>query len=229
MSEHDKTLLKRTGVVVAGLLIILFAWLIFYANFIFHVTGITPNDGDISQYTPVLNVSFSHDIDSKKIVTTMQPDAIGSAIVKNKALTINFDILEVGQKYTVTVKNISSTSGKKLPDQTITFTAKDIPFDKLPASQQEAAMQQQNSPGAANTQDKAYNYIPYGDLNYNLSIDDNNGVIVITAELLLSAADVRSDRNAAIEQYKREVLDYMKKSGLDPTKYQITYTVTESS
>lgn len=82
--------------------------------------------------------------------------------------------------------------------------------------------------------DSILNNLPHSTLDYNLTVAQGtpgveNQKLALDAELLLSAADVRSGRDAAIAAYTQEVRDYITSLGLNPDSYTINYTISESS
>jgi hypothetical protein len=217
---------KRLSIILAPIAVALVAFGV-YQSARFRVVGTDPGTDSVSVISPFIDVTFSKPInkdsvDLKSDTTTLA----GFSIVDDKVLRIKFSNLKLNSKNKIVITEVDSKSGSKLKDLDVSFVAKDIPFQDLSKSQQQAILKLQDTP-SPNRDDPILAYLPHSDLDYKLSANVVQGELTLDAELLLTAADVRIDANAAINSYKKEVTDYIKSIGLDPAKYTINYKVIQ--
>lgn len=221
--------MKKTIILVVGILFAIIAGWLLYSSMTFRITGTTPSLNRVSNISPFIDVHFSKeitldnaDIDSDELGIT------GFDKVDEKTIRVYFGDITVGTRYTVTINHVESTDGKLIEQKNLSFTAKDIPFEKLSAAQRQAILDYQDKTNNIKS-DPVLSYVPYGGLHFQLDANSDSGLLTLVAELRLSAADVKIDREKAIETYKKEVLDYLSGNGIDPSKYQIEYKIAEPS
>ncbi len=207
-----------------------------YASLRFHVTGTTPQTKGLSIYTPTFTIHTNKVLDAKGTSTPVaNENIISSSTVKGRDIEIKI-IFPLSEKktYTITVNSIRAADGSQLINKVFTLQPKDVPYDKLSPKEQKNLIDGQDRPTAIQS-DPLLSHLPYSSLNFNLTgviRADASGkaVVEVDAELLPSAADVKSgNESQVIEQYKQEVLAYIRSVGLDPANYPIVYVVTEPS
>lgn len=197
----------------------------------FRVTKTVPNStGKIATSTGVFRVSLSAPIAGELTRDNLDdPDAIVQEIEKkDKQILVYVRPLESGVTYQFSLLNIRSDKQEVIERYTFKFKATYIPFEKL--SDEEKAIQIEAT-GRNAPVDPIAQYLPHGTLDYNLTgsnetNDEGENIFVLNAELLLTAADVRIGRAAAIKAYKKEVLDFIISKGFKPNDYLIRYTVS---
>lgn len=204
----------------------------------FHITGTDPGTNKVALISPYIRVNFNKQLSSTNLSISADPkEEIKSYSAKNTVLQINLNTpLHADTTYTITIRSISSTSGSTLTNQIIKFTPQDIDYQDLSKEQQQAIMQTQVQRPAAQS-DPILSHLPHGTLDFNLEptfTTDSNGktTLVLEATILPSAADVRGGEaveQAAVDQYKQEVIDYIKSLKLDPASYTIDYKVVPTS
>ncbi|MDB5160724.1 MAG: hypothetical protein JWO96_104 [Candidatus Saccharibacteria bacterium] len=92
--------------------------------------------------------------------------------------------------------------------------------------------QQQEKFDKTATADPILNYLPYGDLGYNIvpTFMDKDGkrILVLNVSVILAGADYKLPAAALdklIAQREQDALSYIKSSGFDTNKYTISYEV----
>ncbi len=219
--------MKRALIIVIGVLIIPFIGLLYYQFFVFHITGTNPGTRQVSNISPFIDINFNKALDEDNIeVNVVEAPITGYDVVNEKTLRIGLGPMDARQEYTIEISKIHSKKGEELVNKTVRFTAKQIPFEKLPKSQKEAILKAQDSSNGSKA-DPILTHLPYDGLNYKLEALYENDSLTIHAELILTAADIRIDREGAIEQYKTQVKDYIASIGFRPDDYNIQYEVTE--
>lgn len=210
-------------------LLILMVGLLYYTLFTFHVTGTTPDTKKFSHLSPFIDIHFNKELDENDLDLSVDQSPItGHSVVDKKTLRIGLDTLELDQEYTIQIYRITAKDGKVITNKFLRFNTKDIPFDKLSKSQSEQILKAQDTPNGPKA-DPILSFLPYSDLHFNLEPIVNSETVEIKAELLLSNADVKTDRTSAIEQYKKEVDDYLNSTKLDISKYNLQYVIIEPS
>lgn len=195
----------------------------------FRVVSVEPDTKNFSAISPFMDVVFSKPLDDKSLIVSSVTSSVAStAVIDKTRLRIYLNNLRADERYVISISSIQSTSGKKMKDLVYDFVAKDIPFDKLSSSQRQAILKYQDTPYPTRN-DPILNFLPHGDLNYELSANVQGTKLIIQARLLLSAADVRINEAAAVAKYKEQVVGYIKSKNLDPSKYTIEYEVVRPS
>lgn len=228
----------KKQLIFIGVLLIAAAIAIFVVSSLrFKVTGTDPKLSAVSTISPTLTINFNKQLSVKGLSVSSGNKLIRNYQISGKKLIITADTpLVIGQKYTLTIKSIQSESGSIIRDKTLTFVVKDIPYDGLSTTAQKKIISQQDQ-NQGLRDDPIMRNLPHSTLDFNLTglittTDGDNGgkgVLVLKAQLLLTASDVSNGRDAAIAQYKQEVIDYIKSIGFDPAKYTIEYQIIESS
>ncbi len=228
---------RKQLIIMAGLLITLvIAASIVYQSLVFRVTKVTPTQtGTIPSSTSLIEVHFNKPLDSsqKYMEKLTDPQKIVSSIeISDKTLRIAVKRLEDGDSYRFAVKDIIARNQKNIDEVAFAFTAEYVPYQKL--SQKEKDLQLSTT-DRGNHEDPIEKHLPYSELSFSLKsgyepkADGSDQQFVVIAELILSATDVRSGRDQAIAAYKKQVEDFIRSKGLDPTAYKITYNITEYS
>ncbi len=228
MENNRPLLLKRLAYAITVVLVAIAGYFV-VVNRHFHLVNTNPTLSKVSTIAPFMKLGFNKDIDPKKVSVTASGDIIGDINVQGKTITLSLKTMAKDKKYSITIKSVTSTGGETITNKTLDFTARFIAFADLPKDQQDTIMQKQ----AANSKiksDPILGHLPYGNADFKLRAKVvGASTLSLQAELLLSAADARTDQNAAIQQYKGEVLDYIKSLGLNPDSYTINYVVVMPS
>lgn len=153
---------------------------------------------------------------------------------RTKVYTVSFivDIQSLKQSYDVSYQWDASSSGNTEKLDEWGTVVKCLPKEKLLYG--DFSCKDMFTELQGNT-DPILNSLPHSTLDYNLTVaQGTTGIkgdqkLILDADLLLSAADVRSGRDAAIAAYTQEVRDYITSLGLNPDSYTINYTISESS
>lgn len=223
---------KLILVIVVILLMISYAGFLVYRNyFTFYLTGTSPRTGSISYLTPYIDISFSQDINTDfNDFGIISEDSIVTTTSTNKrTLRVFLTNLSMNNEYSITIPFIESSEGDRLTDITLEFKAKDISFERLSKEHQQYILKKQDELPNTHT-DPILKHLPHSTLEYELSPlvtqnDNREPILVLEARLLLTSADVKIDPQAATEQYKKSVVEYIKSLQLEPSNYTIRYIV----
>lgn len=235
----SKKLIKKIAVVLVPIIVIGIGFLVYRELFTFYLKNTSPKTSAVSVNSPYLKLNFNKHLEKEGNELTLdnangQPHHI-NLVVDNKTLTVYLpsDLVE-GNEYILKINHVAATEGKTYSGE-LRFTPQDIPYEKLDKAQQEEILRLQDERSESDANDPIMNHLPHSTLNYNLSLYVSDGLgsdvpaerIVLNAEILLTAADVRIDREGAIEQAKQDINSYITSLGLDPASYQIEYSITE--
>jgi len=226
----------RKIIIVAVLLIVIsIAWVIYYSIFVFHISSITPDTGSVSRYAPVLRVHFNKELADGKV--EVSGDIVKSSEVQagNKTLVVYLKELDLKKdaNYHFTISSITSKSGDVIKNKNITFHTKDIAFGKISQEDQKIILDAQQAAKPKLYSDVIFEYLPYSTLTYSIEAhepvsDVPNVKVIITATL--SAADVRIDRNSAVQKAYNDAKTYLSSlKGISLPNYDIQYEVVEPS
>ena len=230
---------KVVGLVVSVVLLIV-GFVIFqvYLALTFRITKTTPKlKGVVTTALQTFVVEFNKELDPDVDYLKNLDDNlkhVAAVKIKGKNLEVRTKPAIDGKQYSFTVKNIKAKNGSVISAVNFNYTARYIPYEQLPKDQRQLIDQQKDQPAEDNP---ILNHLPYGDLHYSLSAEFEEheeesvelGKLRLKAEILLSASDVRTDKDSAIAIYKQEVLDYIKSLGFDPAKFEIIYEIIEPS
>lgn len=75
------------------------------------------------------------------------------------------------------------------------------------------------------------NFLPYTTLSYEIRADLTSGSLVIYADLRIPAIDLSGDtasKQQTVRLYKKQVTDWIKSQGFNPTDYTIEYNYTDN-
>lgn len=219
---------KKLYFLAFGVLTVTSVFLIVRAQ-VFRVTEVSPNVDKVSVISPYLEITFSKNISKDGLSVEATSDIVSKRTITDNKLQLRLSGMKVNKTYTINLENVMSVDGKKITNKSYSFVAKDIPYSRLSDEEQKAISDIQDS-YAPTKSDPILNYLPYGTTEFSLeAVATDNASLVIKADLLLSAADVRSNRQASIDAYRQAVIDYIKSIKLDPNSYNIEYTVIEPS
>jgi hypothetical protein len=111
----------------------------------FHLIKTDPKLSAVASYTTDMTVYYNKPLDAKSIKLYDPGGMVSKTTVGSKTVTFKFRLaLQVDRNYEFFIRSVKSTDGAELKDQSIKFTAKDIPFDKLSAAQQKKVVAQQD-------------------------------------------------------------------------------------
>ena len=200
----------------------------------FRLVGATPGTkGIVSTSTEVFRLTFNHELENKDYTEQLSGDSaelIRSIEVDKNLIYIHLaKTLSEDKSYSFEINNITSIKKELIDVVKFNFKAKYIPYNKLSKDQQNLNLMFTDR---GNTEDPILSILPHDTLNYELdavhSADDYGQYqFSIKLTIILSEADVRINRSAAISQYKAEAYDYIKKKGFKPGDYLIVTEVVE--
>jgi len=222
---------KKPIIIVAALVVIaLVGYLVYFNFFTFNVKSTSPNSNSVSAKAPVLRIVTNRTISDKKIEIDDGSAGIVASVEHNDTtVVVNlYQKLEVDKKYTVTLKNITSTDGYTIPSYTYTFTPKDN--DAYLSTEDNAIiLNRQNQKGAI-LSDPVLNATPIEGEAFVIksSLDatpNGKGTVSIRVYIYLNRDDM-ANYDSAVEKYKAQVAAELSKiKGYSADKYKITYTV----
>ncbi len=230
----NKSFPIRTVIIVAITILAPLVGFLIWDSMQFKVVNITPDTSKpVSTSTSVIRIEFNKPLSNdgsydRSIVT--DPQLIVRDIEKeDSAIILQINALKQDYFYELTMHDIYSNDGQVIDIINLSFNATYIPFNKLPREQQ-----QQETLGVDPNykEDPLLAYLPHSTLSYTLygSHEMNHEgeyAFILNANILLTAADVRIDKQAAIDRAKKQINDYIASKGLNPVEYQIRYTVVE--
>jgi hypothetical protein len=224
---------KKIKSIVILVIIVGCAWLGYaiYKNSQFHVVSVNPSLSNISILTPYIDVNFNDPVASK-VVATGDLFINSVQMTSSKSVRIGFDTpLNLKQKYSINLGTLTATNHQQIKNLVLVFRAGDINFNNLSKAQQQQILDKTDTlPPALN--DPIISHLPYGTLDFNLTSSPtySNGKtsLVLNAQLLIPYAYLSDPtaEQALITQYKQEVLQYITSLGLNPSNYNIQYTIS---
>lgn len=113
----------------------------------FKVVNTNPNMKHVAALSPYIVFGFNKELSSKGVSVSSWPiDFITDTKVNGKDLQVNIrsNGLNKSQKYSITIKSISSTSGNKITNKTFNFTAQDVSYDDLDPGAQQSIIARQD-------------------------------------------------------------------------------------
>lgn len=194
----------------------------------FRVLKTNPKLGEVTVFTRFIEVEFSEPLVKDSLKIPDQDSVKSVSVVNEQKVKIFLKSTDKGKKQTITIEAAtSSTTGEKISNKKLSFSAKDSTWDKTPREQQLAALdvQDQKTPIM---RDPVMSHMPHNTLTYKLTAVVEGEKIKLHAELTPSFADTQDDNSvnpASIERYKKQVLEYLKSIDIDPVKYELYYTV----
>ena len=217
-------------IVLLSVITLLLLIFVGYQGIVFRVTGTSPSINNVAAASPYLIIHFNKSLDASSLKYSTNTSFITSATVMNNSITFNLSYpLSVNKTYSLTILTISSQGGSKLTNITYRFVPKNLQFNQLDPSQQKQLINNQDR-SQTGTNDPILIHLPYSTLDFTLmpliTSQDTSSKISLQASLLLSAADVGNE-DAAIAQYKQEVINYIESLGLNPSNYNISYVVVQ--
>jgi hypothetical protein len=144
--QPNSVLTKQTKLLlfILAALFICGAGYLFYVSSKFHIVSTNPDTGNVASVSPFFKVNFNKRLLDKGYSVTSNPSITETPTVNGKTLTMDLDgPLDTNQTYTITINNISDTSGNVLSSKTFTFTPKNIASQDLPKDQAQRLLKQQ--------------------------------------------------------------------------------------
>jgi len=226
---------RKFIVIAAALILISIAWFIYYSVFVFHISSTTPNTGSVSRYAPVIRIHFNKELADEKVEVTGSVVKSSEVQPQNKTLVVYLNELDLEKdaRYEFTITSVSSSSGDVIKNKVTSFNTKDIPYSELSNEDQKIILDTQQSKKSDLYTDVIFKYLPYSTLSYSIDAhepvsDVPNVKIIITATL--SAADVRINRNGAVEKAYQEARTYLSSlKDVSLQNYDVQYEVNEPS
>ena len=221
----DNRLLKK-GRFIGLLSIFILAALIavqILASFHFHVVSTDPNIKKFSNAVPFFKINFNRTLSTSNVKVTSSPSIISSYSVSGKTLDLSLLPLSVGKTYAITLQSIADSRNQTITNQVFSFVAQAINPSGLPTDQRQAILRNQESYPAVQS-NPIFKYLPYQTLSYSLTGQINGPEVIVNAKLYIDEAEV-SNEMEAVAQTKQEVISYIQSIGLNPSNYNIVYTV----
>jgi hypothetical protein len=221
------------------IILALVGWLIYYFVFTFHITSITPEPSRASYLTPKLEVTFNRDLVTEGLKVEGEGIEITSRVSGKNKLEINITSnRKIGTVYKIKIVSLKSTGGDEIRNHTINLAALSSEAS-LTDSDRKIILdeQQDNKPQVLN--DPISYLIPYSTLQFSIEPTgqvDSKNKIVIKIIIFLSNADVKINRQAAIDSATLSALNYLKNGasleakepqGVNPDNYTIKYEIRE--
>jgi len=226
------------SIVIVSLLALI-GWLVYYFVFSFHITSITPNPSNASYLSPKLEVKFNRELTTDGLKVEGEGIEITSRISDKNTLEINLTSKrKIGETYKIKIIYLKSTSGDEFKNHTIMLAAVSSEAS-LTDADRDAILnkQQENKPDVLN--DRIAGLIPYSTLQYAIEPTgrvSSDGKITIEIIIYLSNADVKINRQGAIDSAKQAALNYLREGeagestspgGVNPDDYVIEYEIRE--
>ncbi len=224
--------MKRT-VIIFGILAVLILVIIYavITGHQFHLVRTDPANG--SQNVPTTQiVSFyfnqnlakanSTSTDSQNYSTgfdfnivAISPETPGSVSISGKKVVFKPGIQGLtSQPYTMHLTHIKSEQGKTLPDITLSFNVTYVPFNELPADQQQQQINQTDQTQDVNSaRNKFIKSLPYTNDNYSIEYIESDDYFLVRVT------------NSPVATQKAAALKYMTDHGIDTQKERIDYFV----
>lgn len=226
---------RKFIVIAAALILISVAWFIYYSVFVFHISSTAPNTGSVSRYAPVIRIHFNKELADEKVEVTGSVVKSSEVQPQNKTLVVYLNELDLEKdaRYEFTITSVSSSSGDVIKNKVTSFNTKDIPYSELSNEDQKIILDTQQSKKSDLYTDVIFKYLPYSTLSYSIDAhepvsDVPNVKVIITATL--SAADVRINRNGAVEKAYQEARTYLSSlKDVSLQNYDVQYEVNEPS
>ncbi len=141
--NHRKVLIILGVIAALGLLI--FIGYQFYLSRNFRVVSTSPKTNNVAAVSPFLKINFNRQLSSKGLSVSSSYSVVKSYEVEGKTLLVNLaSPMTAGYKYSVRINYIADTKGETLTAKNLTFTPKNIPWQKLSKDQQAALLQAQS-------------------------------------------------------------------------------------
>ena len=193
----------------------------------FHIVSTSPSLSNVAQVSPYIYVNFNKSLDVAACNASSKDQIITGYAIKGKQLQVSLnERLDMSKVYKIKIVAKALASDQNVVKE-ISFTARDIPVEDLPKQQQDLILLRQRD-YLKSQSDPIIRSLPHGTLDYNLTSEyvrnGSKSDLILHASLLLTGADLKGDSTSIVNQYKQEVVDYIKSLGLDPTKYTIDYS-----
>ena len=223
--------LKKLGISLAVIIATISLVVLGVYSFTFFRTDITPSPEGMSQYSSYVDISFNKEVEGVAFVKiSPQSSLLASYEINKSTIRLNLDSLLGYDMVSVEIETITSSDG-----YVIDYLAFDISLsdDMVSGEQLDEVLEEQDKTTQLHA-DPILAVIPHSTLDYtmkpNLTRVDAEGKALVDVEvkLLLSAADVKSGRDATVARYKKEALDYLVSKNIPLDEYTITFTVVES-
>lgn len=224
---------KRWGIILLIVLVVGLVFLI-YKGIRFDVASTDPSNSQMTTWAPYFKVTFTRKLSNQGLSISTDPKQIiydNQYYVSGNTLTINLNVpLNPNQTYTITINNIKDTYGANIKNKKFVFKPKYITFSQLTNDNQQEALTLRNQASPV-YKDPILTHLPYYTLSYSLTPDittssqNNLPIINVKAELLLNESQ-SSNEAGAVAQDKQLIQSYIRSLGLNPSSYNIIYSVS---
>lgn len=228
---NRRSMLIRWIILVAVILLICLVTLVGFTaahNAEFRFKNISPSLSDIGADSAFMDINFSQPLTTSNLSVSASSTIINSVVVSGDTLKVNFKDLRAGYVYVIKIHTISDTKGAKLTNLSYTFTAKNIPVEQLPSSQQQALVNAQDK-YPSSLKDPILSHLPHSTLDYILSDTFVGTKLILQAQILLAPGVSGTQATQDTTQDEQEVQQYIKSLNLNPANYTIQYQIVNES
>jgi hypothetical protein len=189
--------------------------LLAYKNSLFRLVSSDPPINKVTVISPYIEFKFNRSL-SKNILVSSNSKVINSFSIKDKSIMVKLNYpMPLDNEYTLSIKNITSTEGKSLPDKIIKFKTINASNSNITKGQREVLLNNQ----------KQYNNDMYNGLPVLLPFNGPNlGYrIDYIYDSTINGGKLTVIISAKNDQEKQNATNWIKSKGFDVNNYQIEY------
>lgn len=219
---------KKVAFIFVVLVVCLIGIFIYTSTTAFKVVSVSPNTQSISYLTPQFIVNFNRDIDSNSVSISSNNISVSQKVTGKELRIFLGSSLVPNASYSIVISSVSSVDHAVIKDYVLSFTAASE-TDSLSPEDQKLILDTQQAHKDTALKDKIFGYLPYYKDTYYLAavIGSDGQTITISATIFLSRSDM-SNKDGAINTAKKSIQGYLSTlSGIDISKYAITYSIQE--
>lgn len=227
MIDFIQTHIRLVIGVIVTLFIATIVWSFVYLFVIFHVVSVIPDGSVLSKYQPEIIITFNKPVSDHNLEVLFANKKQEVTVRDNQIRFVVRQNMDDGKKYNLVLKKIQSNSGDIIKDQIFSFTASSDSSLITPEQDKRILKEQDDKTGYFT--DPIMEFLPYETLDYTVSgVEQENGKILVEITISLTAADIRTDRQAAIDQYISDAMTYLKNlPEIQIKDYEIKTTVID--
>lgn len=230
MTEPNRV--KKAIITAVILLAGLFLLYTLYDNLHFRLKNTSPSLDKVATSTVEIKYRFSQPVKSVESVVVNSKNITSNVSIENRTVTIPFDsILDSNTEYTITLTGVQSEwFSNQINSIERTFTPEYVDFNNLSNEEKEAQINASHS-GQVDDELLSENVFPIFNERWQLeaNVIPSDRVVILTVKFFDEVPDydnnesVKQVPNETAEQYRKEVLEEIKKRGGDPADYTIIY------
>lgn len=226
---NKKYRLLIIGVILVVLAVIAF---IFISNRDFRLVSTNPKlGGSIPTSTPEIILNFNRELrPDQELHNNISGDVgpVSNLVIDGQTILISLTSLEIDTNYHITLSNIESTEDEKIEKIDLIFSAVYVPYEDL--SNEQKATQLANT-DRDNKEDPIMEVLPHEGEGYYLegkhtTGDDGVDDFILEAQIFLKRWEL-NNRQAAIDEYQRQVVEYITNRGFSIDDYFVDYVIIE--